>query len=504
MKARSQASSPTLVLIMILSCQLMFTLDTSVIVTALPKIRETLHFSSSGLSWVQNAYTLAFGGLLLLGARLGDIFGRRRVFLSGVAVFAAASFLAGVAPTAQVLVLGRAIQGIAGAVAAPSTLALLLTTFKQAHARSRAIAMYSSVASGGTAVGLIVGGLLTTTLSWRWGLFINVPIGLAIVAFGPRVLPDTERHPGRFDITGAVTSTLGMTVLVYAFVRAAEDGWSNGWAIGAFGLGGALMVAFVINEKLAEQPITPLRLFVERARAGSYLARVFINGGMFSFFFYISVYLEGARNYSPLDVGYAFLPLTLVMFTTSQLLPHIPPRLRGWAFIAAGTGTAFIGMIWLSRLSASTQFWPNIVLPMMMLGVGVGIAFALLTGVSVAGVPPRDEGAASGLVNVSQQTGASLGLAVMVTVFGAASTQAAAHLPAGVSAARRAQLLLGHGTSAVLTGAAISIGVAVLVVVSMVRTRPASEPVTSSVAAEDEAALETLSSPLLAPPPKVT
>ncbi|HEX4427654.1 MAG TPA: MFS transporter [Frankiaceae bacterium] len=489
---------------MILTCQLMFTLDTSVIVTALPKIRETLHFSSSGLSWVQNAYTLAFGGLLLLGARLGDIFGRRRVFLWGVGVFAAASFLAGVAPTAQILVLGRAVQGVAGAVAAPSTLALLLTTFKEAHPRARAIAMYSSVASGGTAIGLIVGGLLTTTLSWRWGLFINVPIGLAIVIVGPRVLPDTVRHPGRFDVTGAVTSTLGMTVLVYAFVRAAEDGWSNGFAIGAFATGGALMVAFVVTELRAEQPITPLRLFTERARAGAYLARVFINGGMFSFFFYISVYLEGARNYSPLDVGYAFLPLTLVMFTTAQILPRLPAHLSNWALIAGGAGTAFIGMAWLSRLSASTQFWPNIVLPMTMLGVGVGVAFIRLTGVSVAGVAQHDEGAASGLVNVSQTVGASLGLAVMVTVFGAATTHAAAHLPAGVNAARRAQLLLGHGTSAVLTGSAISMGVAVLVILLMVRTRSAPEAVAQPVLAEDEAALETLSPPLLGPPPKVT
>ncbi len=256
------------------------------------------------------------------------------------------------------------------------------------------------------------------------------------------------------------------------------------------------MVAFVITEMLAEQPITPLRLFAERARAGSYLARVFINGGMFSFFFYISVYLEGARNYSPLDVGYAFLPLTMVMFTTAQVLPRLPPRISSWALIAGGTGTAFIGMSWLSRLSASTQFWPNIVLPMMMLGVGAGVAFIRLTGVSVAGVPPRDEGAASGLVNVSTQVGASLGLAVMVTVFGAATTRAAAHVPAGVSAARRTQLLLGHGTSAVLTGSAISIGGALLVVLLMVRSRSAPESVPSPVLAEGDAGLETLSSRL--------
>jgi EmrB/QacA subfamily drug resistance transporter len=491
---------------MLLSCQLMFTLDTSVIVTALPKIHETLHFSASGLSWVQDAYTLAFGGLLLLGSRLGDVLGRRRVFLTGVSVFAAASLLAGLAPTAEVLIVGRAIQGIAGAIAAPSTLSLLLATFTEAHARSRAIAMYSSVASGGTAIGLIVGGFLTSALSWRWGMFINVPIGLTIVVFGPRILPDTERHPGRFDVAGAVTSTLGMTLLVYGFVRAAEAGWTNGLALGAFATGVSLLVAFVVTELTAAQPITPMRLFAERVRAGSYLARAFINGGMFSFFFYISQYLEGARNYSPLGVGYAFLPLTLVMFTTAQLLHRVPAHIKPATLIAMGAGTGFIGMAWLSRLSASTQFFPNIVLPMSMLGLGIGVAFIKLTGVSVAGVPQRDEGVAAGLVNVSQQVGASLGLAVMVTVFGAATAKAALHVPAGVDAARRAQVILGHGTSAVLTGSAMSIGAALLVVLLMVRTRtPRQSFLTPEVpvVAEGDAGLETLASPVGPPPPKV-
>ncbi len=492
---------------MLLSCQLMFTLDTSVIVTALPKIHQTLHFSASGLSWVQDAYTLAFGGLLLLGSRLGDILGRRRVFLTGVGVFAAASLLAGLAPTAEVLIVGRAIQGIAGAVAAPSTLSLILATFTEARARARAIAMYSSVASGGTAIGLIVGGLLTSTLSWRWGMFINVPIGLTIVAFGPRILPQTERHPGRFDVAGAVTSTLGMTLLVYGFVRAAEAGWGNGVAIGAFALGLALIVSFVVNELVAEQPITPMRLFTERVRAGSYLARAFINGGMFSFFFYISQYLEGVRNYSPLGVGYAFLPLTLVMFTTAQLIHWIPARIKPATMIAVGTATGFIGMTWLCRLSASTQFFPNIVLPMMMLGFGIGVAFIKLTGVSVSGVPLKDEGVAAGLVNVSQQVGASLGLAVMVTVFGAATARAAAHLAAGVSAARQAQVVLGHGTSAVLTGSAMSIGAALLVVLLMVRTRSApgvGSPPAPPVLISGDSGLETLASPLGSTPPSVT
>jgi predicted MFS family arabinose efflux permease len=228
-----------------------------------------------------------------------------------------------------------------------------------------------------------------------------------------------------------------------------------------------------VTEALTSQPITPLRLFADRVRAGAYLTRAFINAGMFAFFFYISQYLEGARNYSPLGVGYAFLPLTLVMFTTAQLIHRFPARIRPATFVAGGVTVGFVGMVWLSRLSASTQFFPNIVLPMMMLGFGIGIAFIKLTGISVSGVPRSDEGAASGLVNVSQQVGASLGLAVMVTVFGAATTRAAADVPAGTPAGHRAQLILGHGTSAVLTGSAISLGIALLVVLLMVRTRSA-------------------------------
>ena len=466
---QAPAKSPTLVLVMILACQLMFTLDTSVVVTALPQIRESLHFSATGLSWVQNAYTLAFGGLLLLGARMGDIFGRRIVFTVGIAVFTAASLLAGLAPTSEWLLVGRAVQGIAAAVAAPSTLALLLTTFKEAHSRARAIALYSSVSSGGSSVGLVVGGLLTTTLSWRWGLFINVPIGIAIVALAPRYLPDTERHPGRFDLTEAATSTLGMTALVYGFVRAASNGWSNAGTIASFVIGAALMVAFVITELRAEQPITPLGLFANRQRAGSYLSRLLMVGGMFSFFFFISQYLEGVRNYTPLDVGYAFLPLTLVMFSMAQVVPRIPLRVSSATLITGGAVVGLIGMAWLSRLSVSTQFFPNIVLPMVLLGAGIGVAFIRLTGVSVSGVKPSQEGAASGLVNVAQQVGGTLGLAVMVTIFGAASSRAAAHHPQGVSAAREAQLEMARGTAAALTGSTIFVAVSLVVVLLMVR-----------------------------------
>jgi EmrB/QacA subfamily drug resistance transporter len=473
----------------------MFTLDTSVVVTALPKIRESLGFSASGLSWVQNAYTLAFGGFLLLGARLGDIFGRRRVFSAGIAVFTAASLLAGLAPTSEVLLIGRAIQGIAAAVAAPSTLALLLTTFTEARARGRAIALYSSVSSGGSSVGLVVGGLLTDTLSWRWGLFLNVPIGIAVVALAPRYLPDTERHSGRFDVAGALTSTLGMTALVYGFVNAAAHGWAETTTVFSFVVGAGLLVAFIVIELRVSQPITPLALFADRQRAGSYISRTLMVGGMFSFFFFISQYLEGVRNYTALDVGYAFLPLTLVMFAVAQLVPRFRALVSAGTMIAAGAATGLVGMIWLSRLSASTQFWPHIVLPMVLLGAGIGVAFVGLTGVSLTNVAVKDEGAASGLVNVCQQVGGSLGVAVMVTFFGAAAAHTSHHHPAGLSGFRESQLEMASGTAAALTGSAAFVGVSLLVVLLLVRgPRVVIKP--SPSAAEETDGLEALSSPL--------
>ncbi len=463
-----ESGSPRVVLILILAGQLMIILDVSVVITALPKIHQSLHFSATGLSWVQNAYTLAFGGLLLLGARAGDILGRRRVFVAGISVFTAASLAGGLAQSATELLIARAVQGTAGAVAAPSTLALLMMTFTDARERARAVGLFSSVTGAGSSVGLIVGGLLTNALSWRWGLFINVPIGIALVALAPRYLPETETHPGRFDLTGAITSTLGMTAIVYAFVRAASDGWSDSGTVASFVAGALLLAAFVATEMRAEQPITPLRLFADRSRAGAYLARLLILGGMFSFFFFITQYLQGVRQYSPLSAGIAFLPMTLLMFTMVQVVPRLGRRFSHVQLMAGGVGLALAGMTWLSRLDASTQYFPQIALPMMLLGTGIGTAIIPLTAASIEGVDQRDAGAASGLVNVAQQIGSAVGLAVMVTIFGAASRSGAPQ-PAGRA--------LAHGVSSALIGSAAFLAAAFTVIVVLVRRRP-TPPVT--------------------------
>src|SRR6476661_1327888 len=256
-----QLQNRTMVLGIILATYLMIVLDASVVITALPNIRDGLHFSSAELSWVQSAYALTFGGFLLLGARAGDIVGRRTVFILGIGIFTAASFMAGLAQSPTELLVARAVQGIGGAIAAPSTHPLLTTTFAEGEERIKALAAYSAVAGAGGSVGLVLGGLLTDLVSWRAGLFINVPVGATLMWLAPRYLEDTEPQPGHFDIAGAITSTLGMTSLVYGFVRAAQSGWGDSLTIASFAAGVTLMTAFVVNERRALHPITPLRLF---------------------------------------------------------------------------------------------------------------------------------------------------------------------------------------------------------------------------------------------------
>ncbi|HTZ08698.1 MAG TPA: MFS transporter [Acidimicrobiales bacterium] len=464
---RPQARSRAVVLAVILATYLMIVLDVTVIVTALPRIRLALGFSATGLSWVQNAYTLTFGGFLLLGARAGDLLGRRRVFVAGIALFTLASLLGGLASCAAWLLAARAVQGIGGAVAAPSALALLQTTFPEGPERTRAIAAYSAVAGGGGSVGLVLGGVLTSWASWRWGLFLNVPIGVALSLLAPRVLPETARRSGHFDIAGACTSTLGMVALVYGFVRAAGSGWGDPLTVASFAASAVLLAAFVRTELRAEQPITPLRLFASPVRAGAYAARVLLVSGMFAMFFFVTQFLQGVLHYSPIEAGLAFLPVTLVMFGTVRIVPRmartdVDPRLLG-----VGVVLALAGMAWLSRLTATTPYFPGIAVPMTLLGLGIGTAMTPLTNAGIAGVAPEDAGAASGLVNVSQQVGSSLGVSILVTVFASASRTVGRHA-SGLTAVGRLHQELARGVAAALSGSTVFLAVALLVVVAVV------------------------------------
>ncbi|MEA2226380.1 MAG: hypothetical protein QOF04_10 [Solirubrobacteraceae bacterium] len=459
---------PTLVLGVILATYLMIVLDASVVITALPSIARQLDFSPAALSWVQSAYALTFGGLLLLGARMGDILGRRRTFMAGVVLFTFASFLGGLAQTQAWLLGARALQGVGAAIAAPSTLALLTTTFREGPERTRALAAYGAVAGGGGSVGLVLGGLLTDWVSWRWGLWINVPVGVALVWLAPRVLSETERRPGRFDLPGAATSTAGMSALVYGFVRAAEAGWRDALTVASFAAAATLLASFVVIERRAQQPVTPLRLFASRQRAGAYLARMLLVGGMFSMFFFLSQYLQGVRGFNPLQAGIAFLPMTAVMFSMVRLVPRLSARWGDARLLLTGVSVALGGMAWLSRLDETTPFFPGIALPLVLLGVGMGTALAPLTGAGLAGVAPADAGAASGVLNAAQQLGVSLGVSVLVTVVAAAGG-AASGKQTGLALDGAARAELAHAVGTALTGSAVLLALGLAVVAVAVR-----------------------------------
>jgi EmrB/QacA subfamily drug resistance transporter len=471
--AYHKPASSTLVLAIILGSQLMLILDSSVVITALPKIHFALGFSAAGLSWVQNGYTLAFGGLLLLGARAGDVFGRRRVFMAGIALFTVASLFGGLAQSASWLLVARALQGSAAAVAAPATLALLAARFKEGRQRTRAVALYSGVSGGGGSVGLVVGGMLTSWVSWRWVLFINVPIGVAVLVLAPRALAETPRSPGRFDLPGALTSTVGMEALVYGIVRAGTAGWSDPITI-AWLIGGVVLVgAFVFIELLAEQPITPLRLFASRERTGAYLGRGLVFGGLFSIFFFITQFLQGVYGYSPLRAGLAFLPMTLVMFAMVHIVPSLAPKLGMPRLLIGSLATALAGAVWMSRISKGTHYFPQVAVPLVLLGIGVGTTTIPLTSSGIARVLPQDAGAASGVVTTAQQVGGSLCLGVLVTVFTAASASAARHLPVGTTAQLAAKTELAHGTAMAVTGSAVLLALALVIVAVVIARSPA-------------------------------
>ena len=464
-------SRPGIALAIMLGAQLMIILDMTVVNIALPHIQSNLHFSPTSLSWVLNGYTLTSGGLLLLGGRAGDILGRRRMFIAGISLFTLASLAGGLADSAGLLLAARAVQGVGGALAAPAVLALIVSSFPEGRERTRALGIYMGVITGGSSLGLVLGGVITEWLSWRWVLFINVPIGIAVVAIAPLFVAETPRLPGRFDLAGALTATAGVTALVYGFIRAASSGWGDHLGLAAFAAAALLLVLFGLTETRARQPITPLRLFADVSRSGSFVARLLLIAGMFGVFFFLTQFLQKIMGFSPLRAGVAFLPMTLALFTASRLAPRLMPRLGTKPLMIAGMLPAIAALAWLSRVSPATAYWSGVFGPMMLLGLGVGLVFVPLTTTSLAGVPAADSGAASGLVNMLQLVGGALGLGVLVAVYGTASRNAAAHPLPGLANAAQAQHVLTHGIAAAFGFAAILAAASLLVIVTLIRTR---------------------------------
>ncbi|HVW40791.1 MAG TPA: MFS transporter [Amycolatopsis sp.] len=413
-----------LVLATLLMCQLMIVLDMTVMNVALPRIQSDLGFSASTLSWVMNAYTLVFGGLLLLGGRAGDLFGRRRLLLAGTTLFTLASLAGGLAESSAWLLIARVLQGLGSAMVGPSTLALLTTTFTDPKARIRALAWFSGMSSAGSAVGLVFGGLLTEWLSWRWVLFINIPVGLAVVVLGSRHLREPERRPARLDLPGALTATAGVAAVVYGFIRAAAEGWGDPATLVSLVVGAALVASFLVIESRTAEPLIPLRLFADRNRASAYANFFFGPMAGMSMFFFMTQYLQEIRGLSALGTGFAFLPMAVPVFAITRVIPRLLPRFGPKPIALAGTALMVAAMVLLTQLSAGSGYFPVIFVAMLLLGFGLGLAFAPLNVLIMGSVPAADAGAAGGVLQTMQQMGATLGLAILVTVFGSATRSA--------------------------------------------------------------------------------
>jgi EmrB/QacA subfamily drug resistance transporter len=461
----------SVLLAVILTAQLMVVLDGTIVNVALPHIQRGLGFSSGSLSWVLNAYILTFGGLLLLGARAGDILGRRRVFLIGIALFSVSSFLGGVAEAPWMLLAARALQGVGGALAAPAALSLLTSVFPEGAERVRALALYTTVSAAGGAIGLVAGGVLTEFVSWRWVMFVNVPIGLAVLMLGRVVLPETARRPGRFDLTGAVTSTAGVTGLVLGLVEAGADGWTSPMTVVPLLAGAVLLSTFVRTERRAEEPILPLRLLTNATRSAANASRGLLYAGMYGTFFFLSQFLQDIQGFSPLRAGVAFLPMPVMVFASSQLTSRVLlRRLPERTVMLLGAAVATVGLGLATQIHAGTSY-PQIVVTLVLMGAGMGSSFVSLTSASLHAVAPGDAGAASGLVNVTQQLGAALGLAVLVSVFGGVTGHVQLDRLATVFSAR-AEATAVHGFETVFWLAAAFTALAVAMVGRWVRIRP--------------------------------
>jgi EmrB/QacA subfamily drug resistance transporter len=442
------------VLAVIVGCQLMIGLDTAIVTIALPDVQRGLHVSPGGLAWIQNAYMLTFGGLLLLGGRAGDILGRRRVFVTGVVVFTLASLLGGLATAGGWLVAARALQGLGAAIAGPSALALIAISF-EGPARVRALSIFSAVVGAGGAIGMLAGGVLTDWASWRWVFFVNVPLGVVLALAAPRCIRETERRPGRFDLAGALTSTTGMLALVYGFIRAGSDGWRDARTLISFALAAVLLGLFMVIERRARQPIMPLHLFADRDRAGAFANMLLLCAGMFGMFYFLTQFLQDVLGFGPLQAGAAFLPMVLMQFACVRTVPRLLPRFGSKPVVVTGAALVTAGLAWLSLISDGSGYATSVLGPMLLMGMGGGLSIMPLNLIILSSVPPQESGAASGLAQTMIWAGGGLGSAVLVTVFGTASRHAAGRLPAGIRSTAQQHHVLTQGMASAFTASAV-------------------------------------------------
>ena len=419
-KSAIQLKSPprnlNLALVVIALAQLMVVLDVAIVNVALPSIQRELHFAATDLEWVVNAYAIAFGGLLLFGGRTGDLFGRRRMFIIGALMFTAGSMAGGLATSSTFLIAARAAQGVGAAILAPTALSLLAATFRQGAQRNRALGVYSAVSAGGGGIGLLMGGVITNYLSWRWIMFVNVPIGLLLAFAAPRVLIRGEGKPGRLDLPGALTVTAGVSLLVYGLARVATHDWSDNVTRAVLAIAVTLLVTFVALESRGRHPLMPLRILANRNRSGAYGLSLAIGAALSGMLFLLTLFLQNVLGFSPLQAGFAFLPTALGVVVgaglTSRVIGRVGPRVP----MTTGALLAATGMFWLSAVTVHANYFADVLGPLVVLAIGLGTAFVSTSVTAISGVQPNESGLASALLNVGRQLGGSLGIAIMDTI----------------------------------------------------------------------------------------
>ncbi len=441
------ATRPHLRATLLLAClaQFMVILDVSVVNVALPSIHGALHFSEEDLQWVVNAYTVTFAGFLLLGGRAADLLGRRRVFVAGLILFGLASLAGGLAQSQLTLIIARAIQGLGGAVIAPASLSILTTTFTEGAARNRAVGIWGAMGGAGGAAGVLLGGVLTELLGWRWILFINVPIAIGAALASARLLAegrDTERSQS-FDLTGALAATVGLSLVVLGIVRTDVTGWGSAQALGLMAAGVALLLGFLVVEaRVARQPLMPLRIYRSRTLSASNVVVLLIGAATFAMWFFLSLYLQQVRGYSAIRAGLAFLPMTLCIVAGSTFASRAVTRVGTKPLLVTGLFAQAVGLALFAGLSPDSSYAGQVLLPSVLVAIGIGISFVPVTISAVSGVASHEAGLASGLVNTSRLFGGALGLAVLAAL-----------------ATARTNHLLGHGAaSAALTHSALTSG----------------------------------------------
>jgi EmrB/QacA subfamily drug resistance transporter len=461
--------------------QLMVVLDATIVNIALPSAQHDLDISNADRQWVVTAYTLAFGGLLLLGGRIADYWGRKRTFLVGAAGFAVASALGGLAQNGEMLFAARALQGVFGALLAPASLALLTVLFVEAKERAKAFAVYGAIAGGGSAVGLLLGGVLTEYANWRWCLLVNIPIAaLALALAIPLVAESRATGDTTYDVPGALTVTLGLTSLVYGFTKAASDGWGATPTIAFIAAGVILIAIFVAIESRSSSPLLPLRIILDRNRGGAYLTSMLVGVGLFGSFLFLTLYLQNVLHYTPLKAGFASLPVTVGVLISAAAASNLMPKVGAKPLMIIGPILAAVGIFILRFIDIDTSFWAHLMPAQVLLGLGLGFTFVPLSSLALVGVPEHDAGAASAALNATQQVGASLGTALLNTIATSAiAAYLAAHAPPNPETALRAQV---DGYSHAFTWAAGLILAAGVIAAVFIKVRKEDLPAGEAVA----------------------